>query len=144
MKIESMAITNVGRVRRNNEDNFFVCGKYKENPETNDLEYHYCAAADEQLFGVCDGMGGIQLGELASLIAVETMSKYALGFDGKVDACVQDANSRICGEITKRGGQPHRYDICRTVGQRRRRPCIQHRRQPHLPAPQRRAHAAER
>ena len=103
MKIESMAITNVGRVRRNNEDNFFVCGKYKENPETNDLEYHYCAAADEQLFGVCDGMGGIQLGELASLIAVETMSKYALGFDGKVDACVQDANSRICGEITKRG-----------------------------------------
>lgn len=103
MKIESMAMTNVGRVRRNNEDNFFVCGKYKESPETNDLEYHYCATADEQLFGVCDGMGGIQLGELASLIAVETMAEYASGFDGKVDACIQDANARICGEITKRG-----------------------------------------
>lgn len=103
MKIESMAMTNVGHVRRNNEDNFFVCGKYKESPETNDLECYCCAPAEEYLFGVCDGMGGIQLGELASLIAVETMAEYASGFDGKVDACIRDANARICKEITERG-----------------------------------------
>lgn len=103
MKIQAAAVTNVGRVRRNNEDNYFVCGSYKESTETNNCEYSCTAGSDECLFGVCDGMGGIQYGELASLTAVETMAEYAADFDERYVACVTAANERICREITELG-----------------------------------------
>lgn len=56
MKVEISALTDVGRVRELNEDN------YKTNP-------------DKNLAVVCDGMGGHAAGEVASQIAVETISR---------------------------------------------------------------------
>ena len=55
--IESHGQTDVGRKRKLNEDNFLV------NPETH-------------LYTVCDGMGGHNAGEVASKMAVETISAF--------------------------------------------------------------------
>jgi protein phosphatase len=55
--LESHGQTDVGRKRKLNEDNFVV------NAETS-------------LFAVCDGMGGHNAGEVASKMAVETISAF--------------------------------------------------------------------
>ena len=56
MKITSCGITDVGQKRQNNEDNFLI------NDEIN-------------LYVVADGMGGHNAGEVASRLAVETISQ---------------------------------------------------------------------
>ena len=35
MIIKGCAATDVGKKRRNNEDNFYICGRYKEDPDAN-------------------------------------------------------------------------------------------------------------
>jgi PPM family protein phosphatase len=50
------ALSDVGLVRKNNEDNFFICAPH--------------------LFIVADGMGGHEAGEVASKIAVTAMQEY--------------------------------------------------------------------
>jgi len=55
--IQAAGVTDIGLVRRNNEDNFGY-----------DLRHG--------IFVVCDGMGGQQAGELASKIAVDTILEY--------------------------------------------------------------------
>ncbi len=55
--LESFGLTDVGRRRKLNEDNFLV------DPESN-------------LYAVCDGMGGHNAGEVASKIAIETLESF--------------------------------------------------------------------
>ena len=55
--IQAAGITDIGLVRKNNEDNFGY-----------DLQHG--------IFVVCDGMGGQQAGEMASKIAVDTVLDY--------------------------------------------------------------------
>ena len=57
MRLKVGAATSVGKVRPVNEDAFLV-------------------QEDQGLFVVCDGMGGSAAGEVASLLAVETISAY--------------------------------------------------------------------
>ena len=33
LKLDCCFITDVGKIRTNNEDNFFICGTYKRTPE---------------------------------------------------------------------------------------------------------------
>ncbi len=64
IKISTAALSDVGAVRKANEDSYFV-------------------SKDERLLIVCDGMGGQVAGGLASKIAVETVKDvfYGLGDD---------------------------------------------------------------
>ncbi|MBY0497846.1 MAG: Stp1/IreP family PP2C-type Ser/Thr phosphatase [Cyanobacteria bacterium] len=57
MRLKVGAATSIGKVRPINEDAFLV-------------------QADQGLFVVCDGMGGAAAGEVASLLAVQTISAY--------------------------------------------------------------------
>ena len=103
-KYECCFKTNLGLIRRNNEDNFFLNGHIKRAPELTkydkkDLVY------GSGLFAVCDGMGGEEYGERAALIAVESL-KYYLNSDfyRLGEQYVEDANSKICKMISDHNG----------------------------------------
>lgn len=90
MMIEYSARSHVGRVRENNEDNLYVDGvmltpDIRECPFTIDGYANYPA-----IFAVCDGMGGEDYGEIASLTAVQKL----LAADG----IIKTANSKQLDE----------------------------------------------
>lgn len=88
--------TDAGVLRANNEDNFFLNGYIKRDPELpacrkKDLVY------GSGLFAVCDGLGGEENGERAALIAVENLKNYSnTDFLQVSEQYIQDTNSKIC------------------------------------------------
>lgn len=96
--------SDVGLVRKNNEDNFYCNG------ETLNQEKIFLNGTAENpcIFAVCDGMGGEEHGELASLITVQTLCDYAEkiksaalsknknNLDEAVQFFISKANSKIC------------------------------------------------
>ena len=79
MKLRVGARSDVGRVRKGNEDSFTV---------------------DEPLFAVADGMGGHQGGEVASSLALETIA----GGDGPLEELVRRANEAVHSRAAKDPG----------------------------------------
>ena len=57
MYINSIASTNVGTIRQNNEDNFYLCGQYRADTDTPSMTCTFDEKRERYLFGVCDGMG---------------------------------------------------------------------------------------
>ena len=71
------ARSDMGRVRRNNEDNLYCCGELMSE-KVRDLPFKISGQISAPaIFAVCDGMGGYQLGEQASLIAVRVLADFA-------------------------------------------------------------------
>ncbi|WP_024860361.1 PP2C family protein-serine/threonine phosphatase [Ruminococcus flavefaciens] len=100
--------TNPGRIREENEDNFFVTGiGYKTSKSAS---FNININADFiSFFSVFDGMGGEAYGEEASRIAAETLKEFADKLSGKkakkinlkefIERYISVANSRICDMI---------------------------------------------
>ena len=108
--INSVAASNVGNVRNDNEDNFFINGK------TLDISIKGTAIVEDKsdggLYAVCDGMGGEASGEIASAIAVNTLHEYYLktlaqksSFNEVVSLYSDEANARMCAEILENDGK---------------------------------------
>jgi len=105
INIESSVITYIGLVRESNEDNYFLNGKFKSDSSIEIEGYTDKQQRDSYLYAVCDGMGGERHGEVASLIAVETLEEYQMTNIRKtVMEYIQRANRLICDEIDKNGG----------------------------------------
>lgn len=76
LKISAAVYSHIGH-RPNNEDNFFVNGLFMEREQMNKGgRYHAVYTDDAQIFAVCDGMGGAELGEEASLRAVKMLKEF--------------------------------------------------------------------
>lgn len=116
LKFSSAAVTNIGKVRSNNEDNFYFDGVILEEERINSMTDESILLSNEQnekngLFCVCDGMGGESYGEIASLTAVSTLLEFKDRFRGTDKGKLKDviteytqlANSRICDKITEFG-----------------------------------------
>jgi serine/threonine protein phosphatase PrpC len=104
LKLDCYMVTDVGNIRKNNEDNFYLNGSFRTN--TAKKEYHASKAdLSEGIFAVCDGMGGEEYGELASLLAVETIKEHQdKERNFSVGKFVEDANHRICQMIQENKG----------------------------------------
>jgi protein phosphatase len=81
--------TDIGLLRKQNEDNYYVPPAAEEAPHL------------PQLFAVADGMGGHRGGKMASQLAVDTLASSYLTAPGDVPAeerivkAVQDANLKV-------------------------------------------------
>ena len=89
----------IGHVRENNEDNFFCNGIFMSPSEREKPFFMNGTAEVPCVFAVFDGMGGHDLGELASLTAAETLSEHfgsvLKGSHEEIDSYVIDANRRL-------------------------------------------------
>lgn len=64
-------MTNLGRVRRSNEDNFYFNGKFHDvDEDLSDYTATMNEKTDAALFAICDGMGGESFGDQAAYVAV--------------------------------------------------------------------------
>lgn len=105
MVYESYTATNVGRVRNNNEDNFYVNGIYKTDTEQLNKAVQNTNRDTSNLYAVCDGMGGEEFGEKASLIGVSTLAEYQeKNFNDVLNEYVEKANKKICDLINENKG----------------------------------------
>jgi len=110
--INSIAASNVGNVRENNEDNFFLNGRTLSTPAGDNEIIIKSNEINSGLFAVCDGMGGEEHGDTAAAIAVSVLQGHdqkvfevETSFDEFVAQYVDDANTQICNEIEKNGGK---------------------------------------
>ena len=82
MKVQVGAITDVGKVRKANEDSVLVDG-------------------DLFVFAVADGMGGHNAGEIASAVAIETIrATTASGID--IEEAIKRANTAVRNKAARR------------------------------------------
>lgn len=73
MKIESAVISHVGKLRANNEDNYYLDGKFREDVSRTIQSQQIRKEKEKLIFAVCDGMGGELFGEIASLCAAKSL-----------------------------------------------------------------------
>lgn len=81
LRINAAVYSHIGG-RKNNEDNFYFNGLYMEREQMDrggQFQKEYADAS--QMYAVCDGMGGAEFGEEASLFATRSLKKYQSGSD---------------------------------------------------------------
>ncbi len=74
--IRAAACSNKGRVRMNNEDNFYLDGLFMDETQRDQGGLFNKDELSRGLFAVCDGMGGEEAGEEASLLSVKLCDRY--------------------------------------------------------------------
>jgi len=109
MKYHINTQTDIGLVRASNEDNLCINGKYMRLSDNG--KWSGRGTVKECVLAVCDGMGGEEFGEFASLCAVSNIAasyNNILEVDtraqkGLVDDIVKLINQQICEEMQNRG-----------------------------------------
>ena len=105
-RIKFAARSEVGRVRTNNEDNLYCNGVFMTASARERPFFLSGVTETPCIFAVCDGMGGEDCGELASLTAIETISGHSQDIlnniltsapDESVRAFADDANTKLRG-----------------------------------------------
>lgn len=99
-KIAYYFTSNVGKRRKNNQDNYFCNGRmmYHRNPGTDGIYSDTVFSDEEPVFCVFDGMGGEECGEMAAFLAAETMRHFSFSDapeNSFLDFC-NLVNRRIC------------------------------------------------
>lgn len=102
MKIECSIVSDVGIIRHNNEDNFYLNGLFREDISENHIEYNACYEKKNFLAAVFDGMGGEENGELASLEAARILHKYQENNFAQIrSGYITEANEKVCNKMTE-------------------------------------------
>lgn len=113
MKFQAIALSDVGRHRKNNEDNLYFKQAWRK-PEETAKRYKAQMSGEERrtLFAICDGMGGEALGEQASHIAVSGLKVLedrfnnvsGQAFPKLMDHYIARTNETICQYIQDNSG----------------------------------------
>ena len=98
--ISYWCVSNIGKIRHINQDNYICDNRYLETTEPN-LSFPLCGVKSSQntsLFGVFDGMGGEECGEIAAYIAAKNAATLEIGKDPLDDLLqfCKKANTDIC------------------------------------------------
>lgn len=96
------AVSNVGSIRNKNEDNYYLDGSIVDS--SNNIN-HSVSKAKKLVCSVCDGMGGLNAGEIASKCAVKTIKKnekkLLSGKAENINSVIINANELVCNEAIK-------------------------------------------
>lgn len=76
IQIRASACSDKGCVRQNNEDSFCLNGFHLERQDMDKGGLFKCHVLPNTLFAVCDGMGGEEAGEEASLLSVKMCGEF--------------------------------------------------------------------
>lgn len=102
-KLNAIVMTNAGKIRPNNEDNFYLFGEYKEDTNVSSLTIKQESTTENEVAAVFDGMGGEEAGEVASLLAASGMASLLKGnLQDEITSQVLRLNDRICLEMKRR------------------------------------------
>ena len=97
MKMQCYAQTNIGSVRKDNEDNYYCNGSFKLSARSPQEELISAPEGSEFLFGVFDGMGGEARGEECAMICAATLSQFQEREQPfEAPAFYQQANEAVC------------------------------------------------
>ena len=102
-RLISGAASCVGNIRMNNEDNFYLCGSSptaKELESDSSVIIKRSGVGARGVFCVCDGVGGEEHGELASLITVSTLDEICSG----TELTAKGAAAHIASELIEKSG----------------------------------------
>lgn len=92
--------SHVGRVRKENQDNFFCNGDYlpHDNKGTDGILQGSVSAKAAPVFAIFDGMGGEEHGEVASYLAAKEMAQFSFdkGMEKDFFDFCSNANCAIC------------------------------------------------
>ena len=103
-KIFAGVFSVIGNKRKINQDNFYINGKILK--DINKETYKYNTWSHEEIYAVCDGMGGENDGEVASRIAVEEIKNISQNKkldDSVIHSAIDKANRKICQYISEHG-----------------------------------------
>lgn len=98
--------SDIGRIRKKNEDNFIFHGMYNEKAEKHIEHRKKTGLTEPILYGIFDGMGGEAYGEVASRLMAMVCQKYQLHPEYlQKDACAlcQIGNEFVTREEELRG-----------------------------------------
>ncbi|NPV89427.1 MAG: serine/threonine-protein phosphatase [Firmicutes bacterium] len=114
ISLAAAAGVHIGYIRENNEDNFYFNGiNLNETNREIPVVYENRSNDTLQLYAVCDGMGGEAHGELASLIATDTLRKYQdmlqkihyHSLEKYIDMYINEVNNLIGDKVREHGGK---------------------------------------
>ena len=109
LTVKVFVSTNVGFVREHNEDNYYV-DELGIRAEENEILIGELPLDKRRVFAICDGMGGEEFGDEASLISVNILSLYTKN----IREAVQDE----INETVNRYATAANNEICEMVRQR--------------------------
>jgi protein phosphatase len=124
IKVTVCGKTDVGLLREHNEDNLLVVDFAQAEKTAPDTTLDFQLSDKGALFLVCDGMGGAAAGEVASTMAVESISaSVAAGvplprerFARRLRRSIEEANARIFAESRDNQNERGMGTTCTAVG----------------------------
>ena len=103
LMIYSTVISGAGKMRRQNQDNFFLNGQYRENIRDNRLLQRSDCTTTSGFYAVADGMGGEKQGEVASWMAVCELQEKNYCTVPKLNQYLLERNEGICRYMRDHG-----------------------------------------
>lgn len=113
MRLVYSARSHVGFVRDKNEDNLFVNGIYADSVSRNYPFIIDGYSEKPAVFAVCDGMGGEDSGEKASLIAAELLKESSVDIIRAAQKNTQKSVQKYINKVNE-----HIQDLCSGTGRR--------------------------
>jgi protein phosphatase len=124
IKITVCGKTDVGQLREHNEDNFLVVDFARVEKPSPEIALDFSLGEQGALFLVCDGMGGAAAGEVASTMAVESISSAVASagpptrerFARRLRRAIEDANELIFAQSRDNQSERGMGTTCTAVG----------------------------